>query len=178
MSLLSYTELLELQKKGVITNSLPKHVNSASIDVTLGITLMVECKGAFNEVSLRDREQLHMRADSTEAGYLLQPGEFVLAHTEQVFHLPAYLSCEYKLKSSLARVGLEHLTSGWCDAGWHGSVLTLELKNMTNHHAIRIQRGDRIGQVVFFTHSEVPEWASYAKRGRYNDDLSVTGVKP
>lgn len=42
MSLLSYTELLLLQEQGVIERSLPEHVNSTSIDITLGPNILVE----------------------------------------------------------------------------------------------------------------------------------------
>lgn len=182
MSLLSYLELIDLQHKSIITNSRREHVNSASIDVTLGPELLVEhVDTAHAEVlCLRKRQPLRTKAVNliVNNGYVLQPGEFVLAQSEQVFNLPNWLSAEYKLKSSMARIGLEHLTAGWADAGWNGSVLTLELKNMTRGHAIKLHHGDRIGQIVFFRHAEVPEWASYAGRGRYNGDLTVKGIKP
>jgi dCTP deaminase len=179
MSLLSYTELCELQTQGVIRGSLPEHVNATSIDVTLGAELLVERHGMLNVVSLRGREALRMKSVNLlrQESYVVQPGEFLLAQSTQSFYLPDDLSCEYKLKSSMARIGLEHMNAGWCDAGWNGSVLTLELQNVTHHHAIRLQLGDRIGQVVFFRHLKVPEEASYRSRGRYNGDLTVKGVK-
>jgi dCTP deaminase len=77
----------------------------------------------------------------------------------------------------MARIGLEHLNAGWCDAGWNNSVLTLELKNMTQYHTIMLQKGDKIGQMVFFEHEPVPHERSYAVRGRYNNDSTVSGVK-
>jgi deoxycytidine triphosphate deaminase len=77
----------------------------------------------------------------------------------------------------MARIGLEHLNAGWCDAGWHGSVLTLELLNVTRHHRIKLESGTRIGQIVFFRHLEVPKDHSYATKGRYNKDTSVSQVK-
>ena len=110
-------------------------------------------------------------------GVTLFPGQFMLAQSIEVFNLPNNVSAEYKLKSSMARVGLEHLTAGWADAGWSNSVLTLELKNMTQHHPIRIRPGDTIGQMTFFEHEEVPQDRSYSTRGRYNGDISVSGAK-
>jgi deoxycytidine triphosphate deaminase len=181
--LLSYTKLRELQNRGVITNSLPEHVNSASIDITLGSEALVESvrdvSGEDLMIDLRARKPLNterVKIDP-EGGLYLPPGTFILAQSEQVFHLPNDISCEYKLKSSLARAGLEHMNAGWCDAGWHGSVLTLEFKNITQFHTILIRPGDPIGQVVFFVHEPVPEEASYARRGRYNNDRRVEGVK-
>lgn len=65
-----------------------------------------------------------------------------------------------------------------CDAGWHGSVLTMEIKNVTEAHDIAIRPGVRLGQMIFFPHAPVTEEASYAKRGRYNGDTEAKEVKP
>ena len=102
----------------------------------------------------------------------LEPNQFILAQTVEMFNLPLDISAEYKLKSSMARIGLEHLNAGWADAGWHGSVLTLELKNISQCQRIRIRPGDAIGQIVFFRHKPVPYEKSYAARGRYNKDMT------
>lgn len=182
MTLLAYDELVELVERGVITNVKPEQINATSIDLTLGHKAMLELLVPPNHmrphvISLRKREPLKVREYSTLGGVRLSPGGFMLAHSEQVFNLPNNISAEYKLKSSMARIGLEHLNAGWCDAGWHGSVLTLELKNMTQSHIIELTEGDPIGQVVLFRHALVPLDKSYAKRGRYNNDKSTTPIK-
>lgn len=186
MSLLSYNELLLLIDDGVITHAKPEHVNSASIDIQLGNKILIERtdphlyqKGDLKRVTLRNKDHLHMiEWDLVREGpYILFPGEFILAHSIEIFNLPNNISAEYKLKSSMARIGLDHLNAGWCDAGWHGSVLTLELKNCCRNHEIVLQAGDLIGQVIFFSHEEVPDENSYAARGRYNNDKSVSGAK-
>lgn len=178
MSLLSHNKLLELQKQGVIENSLPGHVNSASIDVTLGEFILVESHTP-KIISLRNRQPIGVhRFSIREFGWTLKPGDFILASSKQVFNLPDWVSGEYKLKSSMARIGLEHMNAGWMDAGWHGSVLTLELKNVSQYHSIVIHEGDLIGQVTFFEHANVPADKSYAVRGRYNNDTEVSGIKP
>lgn len=184
MSLLSYVDLCQLRDDRVLLNEDgtlidPELINSASIDILLGDSVMVEAQPYQSgyEVALGDRMPLLMSKVYIGDGYCLKPGEFILAQSAQRFHLPSHISAEYKLKSSMARIGLEHLTAGWCDAGWHGSVLTLELKNMTRYHSIRIRPGDKIGQMVFFSHAPVPYDRSYAARGRYNNDVEATGVK-
>lgn len=185
-SLLSYNELQLLIDDGVITKAKPEHVNSASIDIQLGKTILIERpdpelykNGAYRRVSLKNREQLNMISWDLEreGPYIMSPGEFILAHSVEVFHLPNNISAEYKLKSSMARIGLDHLNAGWCDAGWHGSVLTLELKNQTRSHEIVLESGILIGQVIFFLHNEVPIGKDYSARGRYNNDKSVSGSK-
>lgn len=179
MSLISHNELILLQEQGVIQFSDPSLVNAASIDIRLGNKILTEVKPYKQpKVSLKHRDALYMNELTLgEDGYTLEPGEFILASSLEIFNLPETISAEYKLKSSLARVGLEHLKAGWCDAGWNGSVLTLELVNLTRFHSIQIRPGDKIGQVVFFRHEQVPSNASYAQKGRYNGDKEVSGVK-
>lgn len=183
--LLSYTRLAQLAQAQVITNVREGAINSASIDLHLGDTVFLErpfkegAKSALHTVRLAKRERLQMVEYSLErSGPLrLYPGQFVLAHTQETFNLPNTISGEYVLKSSMARIGLEHLNAGWCDAGWHGSVLTLELKNMTQHHVIELEYGVGIGQIVLFEHDPVPAEKSYSARGRYNGDTSVSQIK-
>lgn len=178
--LLAHPQLVELVNAGILTDVAWGQINSSSIDLTLGKTILVEQYNpeAQITISLRDRKPLSMKEVDCSAGYTLAPGEFVLASSVQKFNLPLWLSAEYKLKSSMARIGLEHLNAGWCDAGWNNSVLTLELKNMTRYHGIEIKAGDHIGQIVFFGHELVNEKDSYATRGRYNGDQKVSAIKP
>jgi dCTP deaminase len=80
------------------------------------------------------------------------------------------------LKSSRAREGLQHLFAGWCDPGWNGSRLTLELKNVRQLHWIGIYPGLKIGQMKFMKMDSTP-LASYAETGRYNGDQTVKGSR-
>jgi deoxycytidine triphosphate deaminase len=182
MSLISYSELCSLIDLGVIENSNHAAVNSASIDLTLGNNFLLENKhvtqGPESILYLNKKSQLSVEKITLEdRGVLvLAPGECVLAQTKEIFHLPSDISGEYKLKSSMARIFLEHLNAGWMDSGWNGSVLTLELKNVSQYHRIALTVGDRIGQAVFFRHEPVPADKSYAARGSYNGDKEVRGV--
>jgi len=183
MTVLSYNEIAILVKTNVVTGSGLEFINAASLDLTLGNTILVEKESTSQYtrrvVSLNNRDPLDtVTVDIEGGGFILEPGAFILAQTEQMFYLPDNISAEYKLKSSMARVGLEHLNAGWCDAGWNGSVLTLELKNMTRHHAILLKPGDRIGQMIFYKHPPVPPHASYKNKGAYNDHAKVTGAQP
>lgn len=177
MSLLSHIELVELLDTGVVEGGQYSAINSASIDIHLGKTILTEVTTNNPVVDFRKREKLPMlEIVLDEDGYVLAPREFILASTIEKFNLPSDISAEYKLKSSMARIGLEHLNAGWCDAGWNGSVLTLELINVSRHH-IRIRPGDAIGQMIFFRHRGVPVGKDYSARGRYNNDATVQGIK-
>lgn len=189
--MLSYNELCsEIAAKKVLAKRLPdgsvveidfNHINSASIDVCLGRFVLREVGFPSSPTLLdyRARDKMSFeRIEIGEYGYIVKPGEFLLTETEEVFNLPLDISAEYALKSSMARIGLEHLKAGFCDAGWTGSVLTLELKNMSNFHSILLRPGDAIGQMIFFRHEPVPEDRSYAARGRYNNNTTVNTIRP
>lgn len=148
----------------------PELLNPASLDVTLGNHLMVEV-GHTSELQLLEIGH-HTQANP----YLLAPGEFVLAETREIFNLPDHVAAQFVLKSSRAREGLEHLLAGYCDPGWHGSRLTLELHNSRRLHNVALWPGMKIGQMVFHSLAGRPE-RSYAVTGRYNGDLNVTASR-
>lgn len=174
--LLSHKEIIQLCKDGVIEGWKDTAVNSASLDIHLGNKILIGIE-SDHIVDYRKRERLAMMEYTIDTGgFLLRPNDFILAQSSEIFNLPMDVSAEYKLKSSMARIGLEHLNSGWCDAGWHGSVLTLEFKNFSKQ-TIRLRPGDAIGQMVFFRHAPVELDHSYAIRGRYNNDKTVQAIK-
>ena len=168
--LLAHPELQQVIQLGYI-DALPEHVNAASIDLRLGGSIKREVVPTGDEnvrlwekgASIGWREvEMH-----PEKGEPIYPGEFVLASTQEFFHLPDDISGLFILRSSMARNGLEHLQAGWADAGWNGAQLTLELQNVTRHHRLWIRPGMRIGQIVMFRHSDSKE-GSYAIKGKYN----------
>ena len=163
--LLSYRDLVRLVKTGVINAEL-EHVNATSIDIRFDNKILVEDENG----------SMSIEVDITN-GYWVQPCQFILASSAEFFNLPDNISAGYKLKSSLARSGFEHLNAGWCDAGWHGSKLTLEFLNVRENGAFFIKAGNKAGQIVFFEHERVPDHASYAKRGQYNGQKEVTASK-
>ena len=178
--MLSYLELCEIVEQGVIEGVDHKDINAASIDVHLGPEIIIE---RYNDhrlqiVDIAKRGNFGgANIDIRGHYYDLVPGEFVLAHTREKFNLPNDICAEFKLKSSGARSGLDNALATWCDAGWHGSSLTLELKNLLRFHSIRLTDGMSIGQIIVHRVKPVPEDRSYAARGRYNKDASVSAVK-
>lgn len=175
--ILSHDELINAVDNRIIHPVPYEHVNAASIDVTLGDTLLVEsAKGGTVDIAERVGPGLD-HVSLGDDGYYLHPGEWCLAQTQEVFNLPNYLAAEFRLKSSGARCGLDQALAVWCDPGWTGSVLTLEIKNVLKHHRIKLTRGMHIGQIVFHRVKPVSQHQSYAARGRYNGDMAAQGVK-
>jgi dCTP deaminase len=177
--LLSYTELLDLIAQGVIDAPI-ENVNAASIDVTLGNEIMVApYNGTWGyAVDLANKENIQLEKKIiTPDGYILSPGEFILATTVEWFDFSKRndLSAEYKLKSSMARNGLSHLLAGWMDSGWSGN-LTLEFHNVA-HEPLLLRAGMKCGQAIFIRHAPVPDYASYAVKGQYNAQSGVQASK-
>ena len=153
-------------KNNMVVPFNPELLNPASLDVLLGNHLMIE------SIFSPDLIRVDISHYTEEEPYRLEPGEFCLAETLELFNLPDDVCCQFVLKSSRARSGLNHLLAGWCDPGWHGSRLTLELKNERAHHAQMLYPGMKIGQMVFHAMSNVP-LKSYAETGHYNNHLTV-----
>ncbi len=176
--LLSYNELHELIESGVIDAD-PENVNGTSIDVRLDRTILVELekkKIGIVDPSIKQSHETVM-IEMPDSGYLMLPGQCVLASTVETFNLTEDLSCEFKLKSSMARVFLENMLATWGDPWWSNSKMTLELKNELQHNAILIKPNMKVGQMIFYRSKPVPEGRSYKVRGRYNNTTTVTASK-
>jgi dCTP deaminase len=166
--LLTYPDLIQLVEQHVI-DAPTEHVNAASIDVRIGDKMLIENSHGHKWADLSNNETPPMRElELLNDRFTLYPGDFVLAQTIETFNLPDDIACEFKLRSSLARSGLEHSLAGWGDPGWTNATLTLELRNVLRHTIIQLAPGMRIGQVVFWRGAAVPRDRSYATRGRYN----------
>jgi dCTP deaminase len=142
-------------------------LNPASLDVRLGPDLLIE---AHDTPEMRPHS---IRKTTAEYPYLLGPGEFVLAHTVEVFNIPSDVCARFMLKSSRAREGLEHLLAGFADPGFHSSSMTLELTNARRLHPVPLWNGMRVGQMVFELMAAPPS-RTYATSGRYNGCSTVT----
>jgi dCTP deaminase len=175
---LNHNEIQEIIKQGQMKYTSDDCINAASLDVRLGNTLLVErFNDAGRAVDYRARQKLDMKAiNLSEGGYVIRPGEFVLAHTMEHCDFADDLAALFRIKSSMGRIGLEHMDAGWVDPGFNGA-LTLEFKNMTQWHEILIRPGDKIGQLIFMRGNPVSSEQSYRERGNYNGSDSVVQVQ-
>jgi dCTP deaminase len=159
-----------LCETGMVTPFDPALVNPASLDLRLGSNILIESSEGPGLVPYS------LAGHTADNPYRLVPGQFVLAETQETFNLPNHLAGQFVLKSSRAREGLQHLLAGYCDPGWHGSRLTLELKNVRQLHWVGLWPGLKIGQMKFITMDARP-MNSYAVTGRYNADQTVTASR-
>mgnify|MGYP000013417163 CR=1 FL=1 len=176
---LNHDEIMPFLTDGTVVGSDPSLVNTASLDIVLGDTLLVESnKDDFWNYRPRvldygARENFDAcKVRMTDEGFVLLPGQFVLGCTVESFNFPNNLAALYRSKSTMGRLALEHMDAGWVDPGFNG-VLTLELKNEFQHHSVRIRPGDRIGQLIFMRGNAVRQAVSYATTGNYNGAAGV-----
>jgi dCTP deaminase len=165
------TEIHELiTDHAMVQHYQPELINPASLDLRIGNLIMLESVTSHQMIPLSIKDY------SAEHPYELVPGQFILAQTIEVFHMPEDIAGLFFLKSSRAREGYENLHAGYADPGWHGSALTLELKNARQLQPLPIYPGLKIGQLVFFKMSSKPA-LSYATVGNYNNDKMVQASK-
>jgi dCTP deaminase len=158
------------EEQRLVTPYDPNLVNPASIDLQLGDHLLLEsCEKGFVEYRLNSHNK--------QNPFLFRPGEFVLAPSLETINMPDDLVGEVMLKSSMARQGVDHLKAGYLDPGWHGSSLTMELKNVSQLRVIPLWPGMRIVQIKL-TLLSIPPDVSYSQCGRYNNDQKAQPAKP
>lgn len=172
---LNHSEILMLCQSNEMLDWDESNINAASLDVRLGNKILIE-RCSDHVVDYRKRERLDMQeVVLDEGGLIIHPGMFFLAHTVEKCNFANDTAALFRIKSSMGRIGLEHLDAGWVDPGFNGA-LTLEFFNISQFHSILIRPGDRIGQLVFFKGNEVSEEQSYRSKGNYNGATGVMQV--
>ncbi len=152
-----------LEEKRIIIKPQPnldKQLGAASLDIRLGHLFRV-----FNEtqkavIDPADPKSLENLTSLIQASqnhpFVLQPGQFVLAVTEEWLALPKDLGARIEGRSSWGRLGIiVHSTAGYIDPGFQGR-LTLEMSNI-NRIPILLYPGARICQLAFETLSSPAE---------------------
>ena len=173
---LNHDAITRLCESGAVKGWHPDCINAASLDLRLGKTILVEARLPYGTQRLDYRARDKMNTQTVmlddDEGFVLAPGQFILAHTMETLDLPDNIAALWRAKSSMGRMAFEHLDAGFVDPGFHGS-LTLEFCNASQYHPIRIRPGDRVGQLVFFRGRAVSAEQSYRAKGNYNGAAGV-----
>ncbi len=135
---LSNVDILKYMDEGKIKitpePNLDTQLGSCSIDCRLGNVFRVfeHSKHAFIDLKTKvDVDDLMRKVDVPEGdAFTMQPGEFVLAATQEKLELADDVMARLEGRSSLGRLGIiVHSTAGLFDPGWVGNA-TLELGNL------------------------------------------------
>lgn len=162
----------------VIDPFIAEHLGTNSYDVRLGEWLVRQNPVYFSSlnagvVEYNSRRGAKMMWQEPERirkdGLIINPGETVLAHTEEVIGGQNCITTEMRAKSTVARFGVSVCKcAGLGDVGFI-SRWTME---MTNHgyRPVSFQVGDRISQILFHNTGQVT--SSYGKlTGRYGQGV-------
>ena len=177
--LLVYQEIKDLIfgdifEKPLVENCLVENINASSLDVRLSNDWLFE-RSEDKQYS-DDAEKISIIFNGIERlfykkkinKYFLDSLEPVLSSTIEKFNLPDNISAEVCMRSSAARVFINHLAAGHIDPGFHNSNITLELINYSKNSVV-LEKGMSVCQVKFFRHEHVGEKYSYRNTGRYNN---------
>lgn len=156
-----------LKQDGVISYGL----SSAGYDPRLGRGFV-----GYKQVPFIDPKKVSesdLKTAVVDGILCLDPGECILAHTEEIFHIPDDVIVLCANKSTYARVFLQVATT-IMEPGWHGQV-TLEIKNTLDVPVV-IYPGEGICQFLFHRIARPDE--TYASRnGKYQGQRGVVPPK-
>ncbi|MEK7610604.1 MAG: hypothetical protein AAB468_02535 [Patescibacteria group bacterium] len=119
---------------------------------------------------------LHDGIIATDQIILIQPGETILAHTNEFIGGRKIITTMMKARSSLGRNFIEVCKcAGWGDVGYINRW-TMEITNNSRHYAIPLVVGMRIAQIIFFHTGEILKH-DYAKSGKYQSAVDLKKLK-
>lgn len=151
----------------------PLLLNPASIDMRLHDEILVP-NPLVTEIDMREVKPGHTDPCYIDdlLGYQLDPGDFILACTQEEVTLPESLVARVEGKSSVGRVGLAvHITAGFIDPGFQGQI-TLEIANVSPWK-ITLHSGMRIAQIAFQVMNS-PARSPYGVVGHYQGQRGPT----
>ncbi len=107
---------------------------------------------------------------------LLEPGETILAHTNEFIGGKNHITTMMKARSSMGRNFIEVCKcAGWGDVGYTNRW-TMEITNNSSHYAIPLVVGRRIAQIIFFETGEIIK-SDYSHSGKYQNKESLSELK-
>ncbi len=174
MSMLNDKQIKKYCESGIIEPYKPVNVGPCSIDLTLGKNIAYYQGNTAIDPAKHSTYNLK-NENMGKSGYVLQPGEFILAETVEKITLPRYLAAKVDGRSSMGRLGIAvHITAGFIDAGFSGTI-TLEIHNV-NSRPVILRPGMIIAQMCFFE-IEPCERDYSEKGGRYQNERGATGSR-
>lgn len=185
-------EITELARQRLVVPFNLEMINPCSLDISIGYSMKIMRKKLFyNLINLvrnllpKDlvikllKEQVYWEDIdlinyNQNHPFWLFHGDKILVASLETFNFPDNICAQFRLKSSRGREFYEHLEAGFCDVGWHGSKLTMEIE-CRNYAPLPIHPHLRIGQLIFERTNNPLK--SYKITGRYNNDNHVEGSK-
>jgi dCTP deaminase len=123
-------------------------------------------KYKFNWIGIRPSDKV----------ILIQPGETILAHTNEFIGGKNHITTMMKARSSMGRNFVEVCKcAGWGDVGFFNRW-TMEITNNSRNYAIPLVVGRRIAQIIFFETGPILD-NSYIAKGKYQSSQNIKEIK-
>lgn len=162
-------------------------LNGVSLDIRVGYSALIEDLPRSDFEAVIDPSsplsrykpnfaEVDLSPFTVEEPYLVEPNEFLLVASLEVFNMPNNIAGEFRLRSTFARFGFDQSLAVWLEPEWTDSVLTLELKNNCRYHRLPLFPEMRLGQVIFHE-VKPPLKKKYSTLGHYNGDRKVQAAK-
>ena len=200
---LSDKKIIEEMGRGniVITPFKEENLSTASYDVTLGEYYFSEQKNIintlYNPCNQKDVERVwgieprqakpakevfanepfeFVGIGEDDLIIVLEPGETILAHTEEFIGGKNRITTMMKARSSWGRNFIEVCKcAGWGDVGYT-SRWTMEITNNARHYRIPLIVGRRIAQIVFFETGDIRQ-SDYTQQGKYQTITNLDDIQ-
>ncbi|MBX4189621.1 deoxycytidine triphosphate deaminase [Candidatus Parcubacteria bacterium] len=125
---------------------------------------------------LKDVKFDYIGIKPTDKIILLDPGETILAHTQEFIGGRNHITTMMKARSSMGRNFIEVCKcAGWGDVGYTNRW-TMEITNNSSHYSIPLVVGRRIAQIIFFETGPILE-KDYTKAGKYQNTTDIKEIK-
>ncbi len=142
-------ELVEIGKIEIEPFELELQLQKSSIDLRLSdriyrypkeleVLSMLDVKNPYLNIVERDY--------ISEEGFVLKPGESIIAETLEYVKLPEYIDAFLDSKFRLDRYGLNIVNKGWLGTGFEGYVEIV--LNNSGSFPVRLFKGERICQIT------------------------------
>ena len=158
MSVMNDRMIRDWALDGGVTPFDPAMVNPASIDLRYSGRWRWATNTPERWTAVNDSDELR-----------IEQGQLFLLDTIEYVTMPIDYGGMLMLKSSMGRLGLEHLHAGWFDPAFSGTA-TLEVTNL-HPFPVTLKRGQPIVQLVLMKMAQRPS-RGYDVTGRYNGQNS------
>lgn len=200
---LSDKKILEEMGRGniIIAPFKEENLSTASYDVSLGQYYFSEQKNItgtlYNPCNQRDVERVwgtepqqakpakevftnepfdFTGISENDLVIILEPGETILAHTEEFIGGKNHITTMMKARSSWGRNFIEVCKcAGWGDVGYTNRW-TMEITNNARHYRIPLIVGRRIAQIIFFETGEIRQ-NDYTQQGKYQSVTNLDDIQ-
>lgn len=155
-------------------NFLPSDIwiGPSSVDLRLSNSFCSFPKDRNEDTIIDIRFEDELEAEYTtwfSNSLVMEPGDFILASTQEYIKVPENCAAFVVGRSSIGRIGIQVQNAGFIDPGFEGEI-TLELQNQSNRY-IRLCSGTRICQVVFF---DLTKTSETPYKGKYQSQRGAT----